>query len=65
MDRLFANSYMSNFNEHRYIANANVDVLCICAIYCTSVFPRKKDPSSVTLHQVTSFSLKDFLLSFS
>lgn len=37
MDRLFFNSYMTNYNEHKYIANDNVDVLCICAIYCTSV----------------------------
>lgn len=65
MDRLFFKSYMSNYNQHRYIANANVDVLCICAIYCTSVCPRKKDPSYVSLHQVTSFYLKGFLLSFS
>lgn len=51
----------------------NIDILLMLtlmfSVYVQYIahlfFPRKKDPSSVTLHQVTSFSLKGFLLSFS
>lgn len=43
--------FISSYNEHRGI------VLCVCGIYC----PRERDPSSVALHQVSSFSLKGFL----
>lgn len=31
-------------------------------IYCTSISPREKDPASVNLLQVSSFSLKGFFL---
>lgn len=38
MDRLNTSSYMSNYNEHRYIAN-----IMLMLIYYTSVSPRERD----------------------
>lgn len=40
------------------------DGLCKCGIYCTSVCPKERDPSSVTLPQVSSFSPEPFLKCF-
>ncbi len=34
-----------------------VAVFCTCDIYCTSVRPRERDPSSAVLSEVSYFSL--------
>ncbi|KAI3359030.1 hypothetical protein L3Q82_015432 [Scortum barcoo] len=35
------------------------DVLCTCGIYCTSVRPRERDPSSVALPQEFSEAMEE------
>lgn len=58
MERLYANLCISTCNEYKYIAD--VAVLCICGVDCTSVRAWKRDPSPVA--QVSSFYIRVFLL---
>lgn len=47
-----------------YILYIDVDVLCMPGIYCRSVCPQQRDPPSVALPQISSFSKKGFIRFF-
>lgn len=45
MDRLYTHSCVYNYKKQRYISDLNLDNLCICGIFCTSVRPEQRsDP---------------------
>lgn len=59
MVRLYAYSFVYNYKKHRYISDVNLDNLCICGIFCTSVYPEQRsDPGRKHL---TSGSPSGFL----
>lgn len=56
-DRLYTNSYISNYNGCEYI---DIDILCTGDICYTVVHPKEKDPPSVARFFFFKFILTRF-----